>query len=112
MPAPDTIPLTGWPFDLKATLQSGQVFHWHAHDGGWAGLIGDEPVWISQPSPEALQCTEGRAGIASQYLGLDHAQANTLEIGGWMSGSMARVSRDSLQNQLGPALVLELAKVV
>ena len=39
-------------------------------------------------------------------------QANTLEIGGWMSGSMARVSRDSLQNQLGPALVLELAKVV
>lgn len=72
MPAPDTIPLTGWPFDLKATLQSGQVFHWHAHDGGWAGLIGDEPVWIFQPSPEALHCTEGRAGIASQYLGLDH----------------------------------------
>jgi CheY-like chemotaxis protein len=39
-------------------------------------------------------------------------KSNTLEIGGWMSGSMARVSRDSLQNQLGPALVLELMKVV
>lgn len=68
----ESIPLTGWPFDLAATLQSGQVFHWHPHDGGWAGLIGDEPVWISQAGPDRLQFTDGRAALVKEYLGLDH----------------------------------------
>ena len=72
MPAVETITLTGWPFDLAATLQSGQVFHWHPHDGGWAGLIGDEPVWISQPAPDVLHCTLGCVDFVSKYLGLDH----------------------------------------
>ena len=67
-----SIALTGWPFDLAATLQSGQVFHWHPHEGGWAGLIGDEPVWISQPRSDLLHCTPGRATLVSQYLGLHH----------------------------------------
>ena len=67
-----SITLTGWPFDLDATLQSGQVFHWHPHDGGWAGLIGDEPVWISQPGSHVLHCTRGHSKLVSQYLGLHH----------------------------------------
>lgn len=93
MPASDydTIALTGWPFDLEATLQSGQVFHWHGHDGGWAGLIGDVPVLIRQPAGERsvrkspasrpqksstpdsiLHCTPGLASLVRTYLGLDH----------------------------------------
>ena len=72
MPSVDTLPLAGWPFDLDATLQSGQVFHWHPHRGGWAGLIGEVPVWISQPQPGLLHCTGGQGPLVSHYLGLDH----------------------------------------
>jgi N-glycosylase/DNA lyase len=72
MPDTESIALTGWPFDLAATLQSGQVFHWHNHQGGWAGLIGDEPVWIHQPSPDTLKVTPGSRKLVSHYLGLDH----------------------------------------
>ncbi len=66
------LPLPDYPFDLGATLQSGQVFHWHPHQDGWAGLIGDVPVWIAQPSPQLLLVTPGRAALVSHYLGLDH----------------------------------------
>ena len=72
MPAEDSITLTGWPFKLAATLQSGQVFHWHPCQEGWAGLIGAIPVWISQPAPDRLHCTPGRAGLVWGYLGLHH----------------------------------------
>ena len=72
MKSPDSIRLTGWPFDLAATLQSGQVFHWHRHEDGWAGLIGDTPVWIRQPASGLLHCTPGQAGPVRTYLGLDH----------------------------------------
>jgi len=80
IPSPKNIPLItetlpirpGWPFDLGATLQSGQVFHWHPHEGGWAGLIGDQPVFVSQPSQDALLVTAGGSGLVKAYLGLDH----------------------------------------
>ncbi len=72
MPKTETISLTGWPFDLTATLQSGQVFHWHPHEGGWAGLIGDTPVRIHQPEPGLLHCPRGNAELVRNYLGLDH----------------------------------------
>ena len=39
-------------------------------------------------------------------------ESNTLEIAGWMSDSMTRVSRDTLSTQLSPILVMELAKVM
>ena len=39
-------------------------------------------------------------------------ESNTLEIAGWMSDSMARVSRDSLRSQLPSILALELAKIM
>ncbi len=68
----DTIPLPAWPFDPGATLSSGQVFHWHPHKKGWAGLIGDVPVWIGQPDAGQLQCSAGQKGLVSHYLGLDH----------------------------------------
>lgn len=60
------------PFDLSATLQSGQTFHWHAWEGGWLGSIGDDPVWLRQ--------TEGGLEIRPRemeekvrhYFALDH----------------------------------------
>ena len=39
-------------------------------------------------------------------------QSNTLEVAGWMSDSMTRLSRDALRTQLPSILVLELAKVM
>ncbi|MBC7610556.1 MAG: hypothetical protein H7228_13465 [Polaromonas sp.] len=39
-------------------------------------------------------------------------EANTLEVAGWMSDSMTRLSRDSLRSHLSSILVLELAKVM
>ena len=35
-------------FDLAKTLNSGQVFHWIAADGGFYGLIGELPVHLKQ----------------------------------------------------------------
>lgn len=72
----DEIPLSGWPFDLAATLNSGQVFHWHPlSEGGFTGLIGSTPVQLRQPSPGLLLCTAGTTEIVSRYLALDHDMA-------------------------------------
>ena len=38
-------------------------------------------------------------------------ESNVLEMAGWMSDSMTRISRDGLRNQLTPILAMELAKV-
>lgn len=72
MPKHEKITLTGWPFDLSATLQSGQVFHWHPCQDGWAGLIGEDAVWIRQPEPGLLLCSRGKVDLVRAYLGLDH----------------------------------------
>lgn len=72
MTPPGTILLKGWPFDLAATLSSGQVFHWHELNGGYAGLIGDEAVFITQPAPDRLECPPGMEEMVTSYLGLDH----------------------------------------
>jgi len=68
----ETLPLSGWAFDLASTLQSGQAFHWVEWQGGFAGLIGDQPVFLSQPDAGTLVCTKGMAEAARHYLGLDH----------------------------------------
>lgn len=39
-------------------------------------------------------------------------ESNTLEMASWISGSMTRVSRDSIRSQLPSILVFELAKVM
>jgi len=72
LPRLSSVELPDWPFDLKATLNSGQVFHWHEWEGGMAGLIGEEPVYLRQTGPRELLCTAGREQLARQYLGLDH----------------------------------------
>lgn len=40
------------------------------------------------------------------------SESNTLEVAGWMSDSMTRLSRDSLRSQLPSILALELSKVM
>lgn len=65
-------------FDLAATLNSGQVFHWHQETGEkgkgtvFKGLIGDMPVTLEQPEPGTLLVHEGDAAVVARYLALDH----------------------------------------
>ena len=68
----EKLPLSGWPFDLASTLNSGQAFHWHEWEGGFTGLIGEEPVFIAQPEAGTLLCSRGMAEAVRSYLGLDH----------------------------------------
>lgn len=66
----ENISLPEWPFDLAATLGSGQVFHWHEWEDGFAGVIGAQPVFLAQPDPRTLLCSAGMADTALRYLGL------------------------------------------
>jgi N-glycosylase/DNA lyase len=59
-------------FDLEATLESGQVFHWQRIGGGYFGLIDRTPVWLHQPAPDVLETTAGTESLVSHYLALDH----------------------------------------
>ncbi len=63
VPAPD--------FDLAATLNCGQVFHWRPAGAGYAGAIGATPVYAEQRGGDLL-VTEGCAELASRYFALDH----------------------------------------
>jgi N-glycosylase/DNA lyase len=67
----EPIPLSGWPFDLAATLGSGQVFHWNSWNGGWVGAIGNEAVFLRQSGPLLLECSAGKSAVVRHYLGLD-----------------------------------------
>ncbi len=59
-------------FNLAATLESGQVFHWHREGGVFFGLIGDQPLMVSQPKPDTLCVQAGGTELARRYLALDH----------------------------------------
>lgn len=59
-------------FDLRATLGSGQVFHWVPHEDGFLGMIDCTPVIVRQPDPARLEVTAGTAALVSHYLALDH----------------------------------------
>lgn len=59
-------------FDLAATLESGQVFHWHRDGTHFTGLIGDIPIRLEQSSPNTLLIHEGDPALVARYLALDH----------------------------------------
>ena len=59
-------------FDLALTLNSGQVFHWRAEGGGFAGAIGDAPVFVEQRGASLLVAPAERAELAARYFALDH----------------------------------------
>jgi N-glycosylase/DNA lyase len=62
------------PFDLAATLASGQVFHWdNPSPGTFAGLIGEDPAVLHQPVPGApVEVLVGETATVGHYLGHDH----------------------------------------
>ena len=74
IPAPD--------FDLAATLNCGQVFHWEMHNDGFVGTIGEVPVYVEQQNDSlkvalaSSRSVEGRrqdADVTIQtYFALDH----------------------------------------
>jgi N-glycosylase/DNA lyase len=66
IPAPD--------FDLAMTLDSGQVFHWDRLDNGFAGTIGEEPVYVEQRGT-TLCVSRGSAELVRNYFALDHPLA-------------------------------------
>ncbi len=59
-------------FNLRLTLESGQVFHWLPRGDGWVGLIDREPVYVEQRGATLL-VTEGREQLVSDYFALDHS---------------------------------------
>lgn len=59
-------------FNLAATLNCGQVFHWQAAGAGWVGTVGDAPVCLEQRGDTLLVAPPGRASLAARYLALDH----------------------------------------
>jgi N-glycosylase/DNA lyase len=66
-----TLPLPPWPFDLAATLESGQAFHWTHDQGWWRGALADHAVAMRQ-TDAALEITPAHhAAAAWSYLGLD-----------------------------------------
>lgn len=65
------VPISAPLFDLRETLESGQVFHWTQVNGGYRGLIGNMPVEIRQEG-ERLWVTPGTGAQVAHYFALDH----------------------------------------
>jgi N-glycosylase/DNA lyase len=65
-------------FDLAKTLNSGQVFHWTRHGGGFVGAIAENPVYLEQVG-ESIRVSAGQSGLAARYLALDHPLPEILE---------------------------------
>jgi len=59
-------------FDLRRTLESGQVFHWLLEEGGgYLGLIAELPVEVRQTG-DTLWVTPGTEAAVARYFALDH----------------------------------------
>lgn len=68
----DLVPIPAPLFDLRCTLESGQVFHWLPDEGGgYRGLIGETPVRVKQAGDE-LWVTPGTESLCTRYFALDH----------------------------------------
>jgi len=65
-------PIPAPQFDLRLTLESGQVFHWWPEEGGgYRGLIGSTPVRVRQTGDQ-LWVTPGAEALVAHYFALDH----------------------------------------
>jgi N-glycosylase/DNA lyase len=64
-------PIAAPDFDLRLTLESGQVFHWLRAGEGYAGVIGDFPVYVEQEG-SLLRVTPGAGEMVARYFALDH----------------------------------------
>ena len=68
---PALSPLAAPDFDLAATLNCGQVFHWRPAGPGYVGVIDRTPLYVEQRA-DTLLVTPGTARVAARYLALDH----------------------------------------
>ena len=66
--------MTAPEFDLAATLNCGQVFHWRRSGDGYVGAIGEKAVYVEQRGTE-LHVTAGCEELARRYFALDHPLA-------------------------------------
>jgi len=67
-------------FDLEKTLNSGQVFHWEKHRGGFVGAIDQDAFYVEQKKDVLKVCggdlpqaaRRALSGIVAHYFALDH----------------------------------------
>ena len=71
-PMPTTLPCPD--FDLRITLECGQLFHWRRDGAGYVGMIGDSPCRAEQRSG-GLVIDSDSVEKASDYFALDHPMA-------------------------------------
>ena len=67
----DLVPIPAREFDLGLTLDSGQVFHWQKAGPGYAGAIGERPVYVEQRG-DSLLVRPGDEDLVRHYFALDH----------------------------------------
>jgi len=58
-------------FDLRRTLESGQIFHAMPTGPGWQVLVDRTPLYVEQQD-HILRVTAGHESLAQSYLSLDH----------------------------------------
>lgn len=58
-------------FDLRKTLESGQIFHAMPMKTGWQVLVDRVPIYLEQRDATLL-VERGREALAAHYLALDH----------------------------------------
>jgi N-glycosylase/DNA lyase len=61
-------------FDLRLSLESGQVFHWEKMDAGFVGTIGERPVYVGQRGAKLFFAGPDH-GVIANYFALDHPLA-------------------------------------
>ena len=67
----DLRPLAVEDFDLDLTLNCGQVFHWRRAGAGYAGVIGETPVYVEQRGGKLFAPVD-REEMVRRYFALDH----------------------------------------
>jgi N-glycosylase/DNA lyase len=67
-------PLPAPEFNLAATLECGQVFHWRRNGAGFEGIIGAVPLYVEQRG-DCLFVPAGAEELARHYFALDHPLA-------------------------------------
>jgi N-glycosylase/DNA lyase len=61
-------------FNLAATLECGQVFHWRRSGAGFEGIIGDVPLFVEQRE-DYLVVPASTEELTRHYFALDHPLA-------------------------------------
>ena len=110
VPAPD--------FDLAATLDCGQVFHWRPAGPGYVGTVDRVPLYVEQRG-DTLLVPCGAEAVAARYFALDHPLPRiyaTFPTDPWMQTALAacrglRIIRQPLWECLATFITSALKQV-